>query len=84
MSKTVGVKSGGESTFAPGFRSGYPGAYGTFLRDAVVGKGDEEFTERPEFTLHKMAMVGQGRSGLMAEYDGISTRYLSLSFRLVC
>ncbi|KEZ41175.1 hypothetical protein SAPIO_CDS7255 [Scedosporium apiospermum] len=51
------------------FRSGYPGVYGTLLRDAIKGKADDELVERPEMRVFKMAMVGAGEPGLMAEYD---------------
>ena len=69
--KTEGKESGGEDSPERSFRSAYPGAYGTYLNEAVAGKADDEFVERPELKVHKMAMVGSGESGMMAEYDGI-------------
>lgn len=60
----------GEIAFSQSFSSGYPGAYGTFLRDAVEDKLDADLIERPELTVHKMAMVSQGRLAMMGEYEG--------------
>lgn len=65
-----GDTSDEKSAFSRSFRSGYPGAYGTFLRDAVEGKTDADLVERPELAVHKMAMVSQGRLAMVGEYDG--------------
>ena len=64
------------------FRSGYPGVYGTLLRDAIKGKADDELVERPEMRVFKMAMVGAGEAGLMAEYDGAFLVFLPSYFFL--
>lgn len=60
----------GENEGAKSFRSGHPGAYGTYLRDAVGGKADDELVERPELKVHKLGMVGAGNFGMISEYDG--------------
>lgn len=44
----------------------------------MYGKTNGELVERPELTVHKMTMVSKGQSGMMTEYDGISTDLLTV------
>jgi hypothetical protein len=60
------------------FRSGYPGAFGTYLQDIIRGKEDDELVERPEMVMFKMAMIGAGEAGLTNEYHGMCPGYEKL------